>query len=284
MRPVFEFSELSYAYPKSDALALDSVNFALYPGESFALLGPNGSGKTTLMRILCGRISQASGCVNISDDFQKDGKLDLSKCGVLLENPGIYPKLSIEEYLKFFAAFYVVRDAEAAIRNLGKKLELPSLSTPMGSLSQGTRQKVQIARTLLHRPSLLLLDEPVANLDPCAREAVWAILDEWKKECGGTLLVSSHILSEMESVATTFAILYKGKILCEQKMSDLLSDEFLLRVKIPEGYSPRELYSKIPPGTKVLQVEAGKKSLNALYREAVERFEQNRFSLRRKNE
>lgn len=276
MRPVFEFSELSYAYPKSDALALDSVNFALYPGESFALLGPNGSGKTTLMRILCGRISQASGRVDISEDFQKDGKLDLSKCGVLLENPGIYPKLSIEEYLKFFAAFYAVRDQDALIRNLAKKLELPRLSTPMGNLSLGTRQKVQIARALVHSPSLLLLDEPVANLDPCAREAVWAILEEWKRECGGTLLVSSHILSEMESVATTFAILYKGKILCEQKMSELLSDEYLLRVRIPCGCSFRELYSGIPSGAKVLQVEAGRKSLNSVYREAVERFEQKR--------
>lgn len=270
----FRFADLSYAYPGSKARAVDCVNLSVTEGETFALLGPNGSGKTTLLRILCGRISPLSGNLSVAREFQNpNGGLDLSKCGVLIENPGVYPKLSIAEYLAFFAGFYNVRNVDSEIRALAQRLELPPVSVLMGSLSQGTRQKVQIARALLHRPRLLLLDEPVANLDPNARDAVWGLLTDWKRECGGTLLVSSHILSEMESVATSFAILYKGKLLHTQRISALATDECVLRVRLPKGCSASDVLSGIPAGTVVLKAEAGRKSLDSVYREVVRDFE-----------
>lgn len=270
----FQFTDISYAYPGSTARAVDGVNLSVTEGETFALLGPNGSGKTTLLRILCGRISPESGEISVGCDFQNSaGGLDLSKCGVLLENPGVYPRLSIAEYLAFFAGFYGVRNVDSEIRTLAQRLELPPVSASMGNLSQGTRQKVQIARALLHRPRLLLLDEPVANLDPNARDAVWALLADWKRECGGTLLVSSHILSEMESVATSFAILYTGKVLLSQKISALLTDECVLHVRLPKGFSAAEALSGIPAGTEVLKAETGRKSLDSVYRDVVRNFE-----------
>ncbi|MDY5028418.1 ABC transporter ATP-binding protein [Hallerella succinigenes] len=276
MRTVFQFSGLSYTYPKSDFLALDCVNLSLETGESLALLGPNGAGKTTLLRILCGRLATNSNALLIAEEFKNsDGGLDLSKCGILLENPGTYPKLSIAEYLKFFASFYNVKDVDSRIETLAQKLELPSVCTAMGALSQGTRQKVQIARALIHRPRLLLLDEPVANLDPGAREAVWELLSDWKKQDGGTLLVSSHILSEMEHVATSYAILYKGKILRSEKMSELCTDEFILHVQLPEGTSTEAFKNGFPPNAKIAHVESGKASLESVYRGAIQTAEGN---------
>jgi ABC-2 type transport system ATP-binding protein len=271
MQTVFRFSGLSYTYPKSKNLALDDVNLSLEMGDSLALLGPNGAGKTTLLRILCGRLSVDSKAISIADEFKNsEGFLDLSKCGILLENPGTYPKLSIAEYLQFFASFYDVKDVHSQIEKLAKRLELPDVSTAMGTLSQGTRQKVQIARALVHRPSLLLLDEPVANLDPGAREAVWELLANWKKEDGGTLLVSSHILSEMEQVATSYAILYKGKILRAEKMSELRTDEFVLHVQLPDGVSPEVFKNGFPANAKITHVESGKASLESVYRGTIQ--------------
>ncbi|MBP5247284.1 MAG: ABC transporter ATP-binding protein [Fibrobacter sp.] len=271
MQTVFQFSGLSYTYPKSNSLALDGVNLSLESGDSLALLGPNGAGKTTLLRILCGRLAVNSNALSIAEEFKNpEGTLDLSKCGILLENPGTYPRLSIAEYLKFFASFYDVKDVDLQIEKLAKRLELPDVSTAMGALSQGTRQKVQIARALVHRPRLLLLDEPVANLDPGAREAVWELLADWKKEDGGTLLVSSHILSEMEQVATSYAILYKGKILRSEKMSELRTDEFILHVQLPEGVSPEAFKNGFPADAKITHVESGKASLESVYRGAIQ--------------
>jgi len=271
MRTIFQFSGLSYTYPKSKTLALDGINLSLEMGDSLALLGPNGAGKTTLLRILCGRLAADSTAFSIADAFKNsEGALDLSKCGILLENPGTYPKLSISEYLQFFASFYDVKDVRSQIEMLAKRLELPDVSTPMGTLSQGTRQKVQIARALVHRPSLLLLDEPVANLDPGAREAVWDLLANWKKEVGGTLLVSSHILSEMERVASSYAILYKGKILRAEKMSELRTDEFVLHVQLPSGVSPDVFKNGIPSDAKITHVESGKASLESVYRGTIQ--------------
>lgn len=272
MQSLFRFTDLSFSYPGTSSRALDRVNLSVNAGETFALLGPNGAGKTTLLRILCGRLSPASGKLRIAERFRRGNALDLSRCGILLESPGVYPKLSIEEYLRFFAAFYTTENVTERILVLAKKLELPSLSSRMGELSHGTRQKVQIARALVHRPALLLLDEPVANLDPCAREAVWDLLESWKRECDGTLVVCSHILSEMERVATSFAILYRGKVLCEDFVENLRTDEFTIDVRIPQAVSPESLKDGVPPTVKVLSVEPKRRSLESVYREAIRKF------------
>lgn len=272
VQPVFRFADLSYSYPGSSSGALEHVDLAVNPGETFALLGPNGAGKTTLLRILCGRLSANSGTLRISENFRRGNALDLSKCGILLENPGVYPKLSIGEYLKFFADFYSTKNVSERIRSLANRLELPDVSTPMGKLSLGTRQKVQVARALVHSPGLLLLDEPVANLDPSAREAVWEILGEWKKNFGGTLVVCSHVLSEMERFATSFAILYKGRVLLSESVGNLRTNEFTVDVRIPDGVSPESLKTGFPPTAQILSVSPKRLSLEAVYRDSIRAF------------
>ena len=229
---------VSFAYPGASEKALDSVNLEIPEGSFFALLGPNGAGKTTLLRLLCGRFSKFAGSLEIADGLRgKNGFLDPCACGILLENPGIYPKLSIAEYVDYFVGFYAARNsawnetaARERIESLAKKLELPNFETRMGKLSLGNRQKVQLLRAMAPAPKLLILDEPVANLDPMARESVWSLLADWRKDEGGTAIVCSHILAEMEEEATDYAIIDRGQLLKSGRVDDLAGESATFRV------------------------------------------------------
>ena len=230
--------DISFTYPGAQAKALASVNLEISEGSFFALLGPNGAGKTTLLRLLCGRFSKFSGSLEIADGLRgKNGFLDVKACGILLENPGVYPKLSIAEYVDYFVGFYAARNPEwnesaarERIATLAKKLELPSLETRMGKLSLGNRQKVQLLRAMAPSPKLLILDEPVANLDPMARETVWSLLADWRKNEGGTAIVCSHILAEMEEEATDYAIIDRGQLLKSGRVADLAGESATFKV------------------------------------------------------
>lgn len=220
--PLVQLEKVSFCYPKSKSDALFQVSLEIPQGSFFALLGPNGAGKTTLLRLLCGRMRHFEGSIKIDKELRNDaGFLDSKKYGVLLENPGIYPKLTIEEYLHFFTGFYGLGEGAwlegGSVYNrcmsFAERLDLPPLDTRMDALSLGNRQKVQIVRALLHNPKLLILDEPVANLDPKSRETVWKLLDEWRKENHGTAIVCSHVLAEMDEWATDYAIIDRGQVL-----------------------------------------------------------------------
>lgn len=222
-----QLDNVSFRYPVSSNWALSDVTLSIPEGSFFALLGPNGAGKTTMLRLLCGRFAAFTGSVEIAESLcRENGFLDPRSYGILLENPGVYPKLSIEEYVNYFAEFFglaagVVRERMTA---LSKSLELPALSTKMSALSLGNRQKVQILRAMIHHPSLLILDEPVANLDPAARESVWRLIADWRKQDGGTAIVCSHILAEMEQEATDFAVINRGCVLRAGSVSENLSN------------------------------------------------------------
>ena len=230
--------DVSFRYPGASVDALSSVNLEIPEGSFFALLGPNGAGKTTLLRLLCGRFAKFSGSLEIADGLRgKNGFLDPSACGILLENPGVYPKLSIAEYVDYFVGFYAAQNpkwnesaARERITTLAKKLELPSLETRMGKLSLGNRPKVQLLRAMAPSPRLLILDEPVANLDPMARETVWSLLADWRKDEGGTAIVCSHILAEMEEEATDYAIIDRGQLLKSGRVADLAGESATFKV------------------------------------------------------
>jgi len=219
---VIKLSSVTFCYPKSTANALSDVSLSIPQGCFFALIGPNGAGKTTLLRLLCGRFGSFSGTLEIEADLRNEhGFLDSKKYGVLLENPGIYPKLTIKEYLKYFTGFYGFGEESWSengtifnrCKSFAERLNLPPLDKRMETLSLGNRQKVQIVRALLHSPKLLILDEPVANLDPISRETVWQLLDEWRKQENGTAIVCSHVLAEMDEWATHYAIIDDGRVL-----------------------------------------------------------------------
>jgi len=238
---VIKLSSVTFRYPKSTMDALSKFSLDIPQGSFFALIGPNGAGKTTLLRLLCGRLGNFKGSVKIDPEIKNAaGFLNAKKYGVLLENPGIYPKLTIEEYLKFFSYFYDLGEGAwleggtvyKRCMSFVERLNLPSLDTRMDALSLGNRQKVQIVRAMIHNPKLLILDEPVANLDPISRETVWTLINEWRSENQGTAIVCSHVLAEMDKCATDYAIINHGQVLKSGRVADLASDSSLFRVSV----------------------------------------------------
>lgn len=276
-RPLIALDAVTFRYPKSETDALSGVSLEIPQGSFFALLGPNGAGKTTLLRLLCGRFSRFSGTLNVSVDVRgENGFLDPLACGILLENPGIYPKLSIAEYIDYFVGFYAARSVswnEAVVReriaSLAKKLDLPSLETRMSALSLGNRQKVQLLRAMAPKPRLLILDEPVANLDPVSRETVWSLLADWRKEEGGTAIVCSHILAEMEEEATDFAIIDRGQVLKSGCVADLADDAKSFKVETAASVTLDQVRAALKNAGIDAAVTPASASLSKLYREIV---------------
>ena len=276
-RPLIALDAVMFRYPKSETDALSGVSLEIPQGSFFALLGPNGAGKTTLLRLLCGRFSKFSGTLNVSVDVRgENGFLDPLACGILLENPGIYPKLSIAEYIDYFVGFYAARSVswnEAVVReriaSLAKKLDLPSLETRMSALSLGNRQKVQLLRAMASKPRLLILDEPVANLDPVSRETVWSLLADWRKEEGGTAIVCSHILAEMEEEATDYAIIDRGQVLKSGRVADLADDAKSFKVETAAGVTLDQVRAALKNAGIDAAVTPASASLSKLYREIV---------------
>ena len=284
--PLAKIEDVSFRYPKSDADALSGVSLEIPRGSSFALLGPNGAGKTTLLRLLCGRFAKFSGTIGLADDVRgSNAFLDPIACGILLENPGVYPKLSINEYVDYFVGFYAARiptwnetEARERIARIAKSLELPSLDTRMGKLSLGNRQKVQLLRAMAPAPKLLILDEPVANLDPMSREAVWKLIADWRKQEGGTAIVCSHILAEMEEEATDFAIIDRGHVLKSGRVADLASETTTFKVEVcgnnpacnmPEPPTPEKIRAALAAAGIDASVNRAGTGLATLYKKTV---------------
>lgn len=273
--PLVKIDKVSFRYPKSDADALSCVSLEIPQGSFFALLGPNGAGKTTLLRLLCGRFSKFSGSLDVSADVRgANGFLDPLACGILLENPGIYPKLSISEYIDYFVGFYAARIdswnesvSRERIAELARKLELPSLETRMSALSLGNRQKVQLLRAMAPAPRLLILDEPVANLDPMSRETVWSLIADWRKEEGGSAIVCSHILAEMEEEATDYAIIDRGQVLESGRVADIAAQE--TSFKIESSASLEQIRAALAAAGINADVMCEKADLAKLYRDVV---------------
>ena len=278
LNPLAKIENVSFRYPKSDADALSGVSLEIPRGSFFALLGPNGAGKTTLLRLLCGRFAKFSGTIVLADDVRgANAFLDPIACGILLENPGIYPKLSINEYVDYFVGFYAARiptwnetEARERIARLAKSLELPSLDTRMGKLSLGNRQKVQLLRAMAPAPRLLILDEPVANLDPMSRETVWKLIADWRRQEGGTAIVCSHILAEMEEEATDFAIIDRGHVLRSGRVADIASETATFRVEVRGNTpTPEKIRNILAAAGIEADVAPAQASLSRLYRETV---------------
>jgi ABC-2 type transport system ATP-binding protein len=206
---VIEASRLTRRF--DDRVAVDDLSLEVRPGEIFTLLGPNGAGKTTTLRMLAGLISPSSGTARIAGVPLERGRMDevRSKVGFLTEAPGLWDRLTVRLNLLVYARMYGVADPEGAVR---RALAMFGLEDRAGSLaaqlSKGMKQKIAIARALLHSPPVILLDEPTSGLDPqTARLVRELVLD--LRDRGHTIVISTHNLDEAERVSSRIGVLQR---------------------------------------------------------------------------
>lgn len=198
--------------------AVNDITFEVARSEIVALLGPNGAGKTTTLRMLAGLIAPTSGSIAIDGHAltRATGGALRNRIGFLTEAPGLWDRLSIKENLRIYAGLYGLADAD---RRIDRTLELFALqdrrATLAAELSKGMRQKVALARTLLHEPAVLLLDEPTSGLDPEVTRNFRMLLDE-RRAAGCAILVSTHNLDEAERLADRVAVLHERLVAIDE--------------------------------------------------------------------
>lgn len=204
--------------------ALDSVSFEVRTGEIAGFLGPNGAGKSTLMKIITGFIPASSGKVLVNDTETGTGNLEIRKTiGYLPENNPLYPEMYVREYLSFVASIY--KTGIPAARMVDSIVEItglaPEQKKKIGSLSKGYRQRVGLAQALIHNPSVLILDEATTGLDPNQIVGIRNLIKEAGRE--KTVMLSTHIMQEVEAICDRVIIIDKGRIVANETKDDLYS-------------------------------------------------------------
>ncbi|MCS0670078.1 ABC transporter ATP-binding protein [Cytobacillus firmus] len=202
---------------------IDNISFDIYPGEVFGFLGPNGAGKTTTIRMLVGLIKPTSGKIHICGfDVRKQFVQAMQRLGSIVENPELYKYLSGRENLQIFARMLPDVDEER-IQEVIDLVDLTArVDDQVRTYSLGMRQRLGIAQALLGRPDVLILDEPTNGLDPMGIKDLRSFIRKLVDETGLSVLVSSHILSEIELLADRVAIMSHGKIVKVGSVSDLV--------------------------------------------------------------
>ena len=221
---MIEVSHLTKKY--GGHLAVDDVSFTVEDGQIYGLLGPNGAGKSTIMNILTGYLSATSGQVTVAGHPLPEEADEAKACvGYLPEQPPLYPEMTVGEYLNFVAELKKVTRAQRkeqvlrAARRTGLEKVLPRL---IRSLSKGYKQRVGIAQALLGSPKIIILDEPTVGLDPAQVIEMRKLIRELGK--AHTVILSSHILSEVQAVCQQVLILSKGKLAASGTLQELTAD------------------------------------------------------------
>ncbi len=192
---------------------LRDVSFEVAHGEIFGFIGPNGAGKTTTIRVMTTLLEPTAGRVEIDGlDVTVDADAVRKRIGYMPDHAGVYDRVSVREYLEFFADAYDVMGPQAVVDAVMELTDLKKLQEKLvATMSKGMKQRLQLARTLLHDPKVLILDEPASDLDPRARIEMRDLIVELRK-MGKTIFLSSHILTELADVCTSVAILERGAL------------------------------------------------------------------------
>ncbi|MEU0528989.1 ABC transporter ATP-binding protein [Amycolatopsis tolypomycina] len=205
-------------------VAVDELTLRVSPGEIHALLGLNGAGKTTTFRMLLGMIRPTRGRVCVLGEPVRPGARALwSRVGYLVETPSAYPELTVVENLRVIARLRGLR-GEKAIREVVARLELEACAHQRArTLSLGNAQRLGLAKALVHRPELLILDEPANGLDPAGVAGIRQLLHELARSDGVTVLLSSHLLAEVARLAARIGVLDHGHLVWEGPTADLVA-------------------------------------------------------------
>jgi ABC-2 type transport system ATP-binding protein len=222
--PIISVEHLTKRYKKSTTPAVDDISFAVRPGELFAFLGPNGAGKTTTISILTTTLAKTSGTVTIAGhDLDREATAVRRNIGIIFQNPSIDQHLSGEENIRLHVAIYglyayrpfyraMPADYRERVELLADVVGLgDDIRKPLKTFSGGMKRKLEIIRSLMHRPGVLFLDEPTSGLDPVSRRGLWDYLRQVRNADGTTIFLTTHYLEEAEE-ADRVCVIDHGRI------------------------------------------------------------------------
>ena len=247
LMPAISFQSVSKTFPSARGgsgqplKALDNVSFDIEEGEFFGLLGPNGAGKTTLISILAGLARATSGRVLVQGhDVQTDYAQSRRRLGVVPQELVFDPFFNVREALRFQSGYFGVKHNDAWIDELLDSLGLADKANAnMRQLSGGMKRRVLVAQALVHKPPVIVLDEPTAGVDVELRQTLWQFIAKLNKQ-GHTVLLTTHYLEEAEALCGRIAMLKQGRVVALSKMADLLksASSNVLRFKIDSELPP----------------------------------------------
>lgn len=221
--------------------ALDEVDFSISSGEIVGFLGPNGAGKSTMMKIITGYFPPNEGKVEVMGLDVEEKSIEVKKrVGYLPEHNPLYPEMYVTEYLRFVAGIYKIKNRKAKVEEIIHKVGLtPERHKKIHELSKGYKQRVGLAQALIHDPDVLILDEPTSGLDPNQLVEIRKVIREIGQE--KTIMLSTHIMQEVEAVCDRVIIINQGKIVADGPVSDLKtmsnSGGYILRLEVSESIS-----------------------------------------------
>jgi ABC-2 type transport system ATP-binding protein len=245
--PAISFQSVSKSYPSAKhqsspvVRALDDVSFDIQPGEFFGLLGPNGAGKTSLISILAGLSRASSGTVTVHGcDVVLDYANARRKLGIVPQELVFDPFFTVREALRIQSGYFSIKNNDAWIDELLHSLGLADKANAnMRQLSGGMKRRVLVAQALVHKPQVIVLDEPTAGVDVELRQTLWQFIAKLNKQ-GSTVLLTTHYLEEAEALCSRIAMLKQGRVVALAQTSDLLkaASSNVLRFKIDSDLPP----------------------------------------------
>ena len=258
--PAISFQSVSktYATDRGPFQALDGVSLDIQPGEFFGLLGPNGAGKTTLISILAGLNRATSGRVQVmGHDVREQPALARRQLGVVPQELVFDPFFNVRETLRFQSGYFGVTGNDDWIDELLSSLGLSDkANSNMRQLSGGMKRRVLVAQALVHKPPVIVLDEPTAGVDVELRQTLWQFIAKLNRE-GHTVLLTTHYLEEAEALCGRIAMLKQGRVVALDRTSELLrsASSNVLRFKLDAALPP-ELASKARVVGRIVQLPA----------------------------
>lgn len=237
---IIEISNLTKKIGKKTIL--DNISFSVTEGDIFGFIGPNGAGKSTLIKTMLGLYKKTSGTILINGkDNQNEFESALRDVGAIIENPDMYSHLTGMQNLHIFANMR----GNVRKEKMNEYIKLVKLENRIHdrvkTYSLGMKQRLGLVQALMHEPKLLILDEPTNGLDPLGIIELREILKRINKECGITIFVSSHILSELENVCNTITIIDNGKIIDTKKMEEIKKEQNRLLIEVDDASSSKLL-------------------------------------------
>lgn len=246
-------------------IALNNLDMEVRRGDIYGFMGPNGSGKSTTIKILLTLVKPEKGIIKVFDnELDQYPQKILSRIGAIVEKPGFYERMSAIKNLEVLCVYSGIRKTEKELLNLLKLVGLEDRAySKVKTYSSGMKQRLGIAQSIMHQPELLILDEPFAGLDPEGVRDIRKLIKTLNNEKGMTVIISSHQLDEIESIANRMIIINKGSAVCEGSVNEIVGGKNMtvkIEVDLPEEAYKKLKNSRLP--LKNVSLEAGILTVN----------------------